>query len=328
MGKSSGFRWEDLSETLGEGQAEVLIEKLGLIQAGETETRCMVFCPFHNNKHDPAATFDKSNGYFWCFNSGCSKRMPLIDLVQELKNWDFMTSKRFIKRHQGERKSLDEMLKEVYASKEELPEFPADTLKKMQDFYNGYTVVKDYVKSRGITEKTAEHFGLGYDPKRKMVITPVFDTDKRCVGIVGRTIMGQKRFQNSKNLPARKTLFNIQNAKYAGSDTLILVESNFDALRIHQAGYPNVCATLGGTFSEYHLTQLNRHFNKLILMIDGDDAGQKFAETITKKVRKTGVSVWKGKYSEGELFPHGAKDASDCTDKEIAWMIRNADLSI
>ena len=111
MGKNSNFRWEDVSETLGDGQAEVIAEKIGLIQDGETETRLMVYCPFHNNKHDPAATFDKSNGYFWCFNSGCAKRMHLIELIQELKNWDFMTSKRFIKRHAGEKKSIEEAIK-------------------------------------------------------------------------------------------------------------------------------------------------------------------------------------------------------------------------
>lgn len=85
------------------------------------------------------------------------------------------------------------------------------------------------------------HFDLGYSKNMDMVTVPVHSPDGTPIGLVGRSIKG-KSFKNSTNLPKSKTLFNIHRAKKIG-DHVIVVESSFDAIRVHQAGFPNVVAT-------------------------------------------------------------------------------------
>lgn len=326
-------RWDSLQrgETnqnpLTEGQVENILNDLGIDIEGETDSHYLIFCPFHSNHHTPAATVSITTGYMYCWGGSCSVRMRLVDVIKEIRGWDTMRSLRFIEKNATESKPIDQVLEEIYATDNELPTFPEETLAKMQEFYRDSKEVQEYVASRKINSQTAEYFGLGYDPHRKMVCTPMRSTDKKLVGVIGRSIV-EKRFKNSTNLPTKKSLFNIQNAKRAGSESVVIVESNFDAIRVHQSGYPSVVATLGGTFSKYHLTQINRSFNRVILGVDADEAGQTFASRIASQVRKVGCSVYQARHSEGELFPHDAKDFGDCSDKEIAWMIRNASLFV
>ena len=153
-----------------------------------------------------------------------------------------------------------------------------------------------------------------------MVIVPVYSPDGLPVGLVGRSI-SEKKFKNSTNLPRSKTMFNIHRAKKIGSQ-VIVVESTFDAIRVHQAGFPNVVATLGGHISHDNLNLLNRYFNRIILMTDADLAGRELGMTIANKLRNKDI-LW-ASHSYGKIYPNNAKDAGDMTDQEIATCIKNS----
>ena len=310
------------------GQVQAILDALGLITPSETETNFLVFCPFHRNIHTPALSISKESGLFLCYSGACNERGRMLDFVRKVKDWNTLQSMRFIEQHVTAPKTAEQVLDEIYATHGEMPEFSKSLIEQFQSNYRDSDDAQNYiVGQRHITERSAKHFGIGYDSTRRMTIVPMYDTDSRPIGVIGRSIEG-KQFKNSKNLPSRKSLFNIQNAKRAGSDNLILVESSFDAIRVHQAGYPNVCATLGSFFTKYHLTQINRHFNNVIIMVDADKPGMKFAEKIAEESRKTGLSAKRGRHSEAELFPHGAKDCGEMNDREIAWCIRNSDLML
>jgi DNA primase len=165
-----------------------------------------------------------------------------------------------------------------------------------------------------------KHFQLGYSPSMEMVTTPVHSPDSIPIGIVGRSITG-KSFKNSTNLPKSKTLFNIHRAKKIG-DQVIVVESNFDAIRIHQAGFPNVVATLGGFLSTEQHNILNRYFNRITIMTDADKAGRDLGYSISSKLRNKDI-LW-ASYSYGKIYQHDAKDAGDLADEEISLCIKNA----
>lgn len=70
-------------------------------------------------------------------------------------------------------------------------------------------------------------------------------------------------------MPIAKVWFNLNRAKRQ-SGTVIIVEAAFDAMRIHQAGYPNVIAILGGNVSKYKMELLNTYFDTIIIMTDND----------------------------------------------------------
>lgn len=326
-------RWASKTR-MNEGQVERVLYELGLSVSSEHDTHYMVYCPFHFNNTSPAATVAKETGYFWCFNGACAQRMKMIDLVRKLTRCDEMHAMRFVEKQRGEERPLTERLKEIAAKEKDLPVFDQEALEYFQEMFWEHERPQEYFAFRGLNEYSAKYFGMGYDPDRDMIMTPMYSTDKKCVGVIGRSIAG-KEFKNSVDLPTFKTLFNIQNAKRAGEDTLILVESNFDAIRIHQAGFKNVCATLGGSFSDYHMTQIYRSFNRVILMTDDDEPGKKFGQKIAKKCRRAGIGCYRGKYDEYNLFPNGAKDVNDMRDgvllvddQDILRCIKNADIVV
>lgn len=309
------------------GQVELILADLGISISSESDTHYSVFCPFHFNSTTTAATVAKETGYFYCFNGACSKRMPLVDLISRLKHWDTMQTLRYVEKHETEQISVQDRIKEIHAKKDELPSMPPEILEAMQEEYWKSEAAQAYMESRGINEYSTKFFGMGFDPGINMVCTPMFSIDGNPVGVIKRSI-NSKDFKNSPGLPTKTTLFNIHNARRHGSDTLILTESNFDAIRVHQSGHPNVCATLGGTFSDYHISQIYRNFSNLLLMTDDDEPGIKFAKRITAKARKYGLAVYRGRYNEYELFPRGAKDACSegVSDREISHCITNASI--
>lgn len=306
------------------GQVGRMLDKIGLPHQVEDDTHFMILCPFHANYHSAACSVAKDTGYFLCFNASCGARGEFTTLVEHVKGWDTFRVLRFVQNHKGDERTFEEVMKEVYAASDELKEFDPEIFSKMRKAFHDHPEARDYMHWRGFNDDTLEYFQVGYDPNRGMIMVPMFDTDSRCVGVIGRSIR-EKRFKNSKDLPTKKTLFNINNAKKAGVDRLVLVESSFDAMRIHQAGFPNVCATLGGTYSDYHVTQVQRHFDYLVSMIDNDTAGLAFHERIAKKTKRARVGVYRGAYSGTEFLPNGAKDVCD-QDQEGNLLVSEADI--
>ena len=216
--------------------------------------------------------------------------------------------------------NFDDLISDMLSDKPEFEEFSQDTLDRLHIDLAGSKQAKDYLESRGINIDSMKYFGLGYSSSMNMVITPVHSPDGTPIGLVGRSIEG-KSFKNSSNLPKSKTLFNIHRAKKIG-DHVIVVESNFDAIRIHQAGFPNVVAVLGGFLSSDQQHLLNRYFNRITIMTDADKAGRELGFSIANKL-KTKDILW-ASYEYGKIYPHEAKDAGDMTDEEIKQCIKNA----
>jgi DNA primase len=204
--------------------------------------------------------------------------------------------------------------------KPDFVEFPQDKLDSMHEELNSSEVAKEYFKSRGIEKESMEYFKLGFSAKQNMVIVPVHSPDGKPVGLVGRSI-SEKKFKNSTNLPRSKTMFNIHRAKKIG-DHVIIVESSFDAIKVHQSGFPNVVATLGGHISNENLMLLNRYFNKITIMTDADQAGRELGMSIANKLRYKNI-LW-ASFDYGKIYPHEAKDAGDMTEQEIKTCIKNA----
>lgn len=216
--------------------------------------------------------------------------------------------------------NFDELLADAMQDKPAFVEFPKDTLSKLYTDLISTTAGKEYFQSRGINQQSIIDFGLGYSQNMGMVTVPVHSPDGMPIGIVGRSIEG-KSFKNSTNLPKSKTLFNVHRAKKIG-EHVIIVESSFDAIRVHQAGFPNVVATLGGFLSTEQHHILNRSFNKITIMTDADLAGRELGLSISNKLKNKDL-LW-ASYEYGKIYPHDAKDVGDMTDEEIKTCIKNA----
>jgi DNA primase len=298
-----------------------ILKSIGLEIVGETNNDFLCYCPFHSNRHTSSFSVSREKGAFICFNPSCGEAGTLLELVKRTMHKNDFEAMRYISSKETEAlENFDELLNDAMSDTPMFEEFPQETLVKLNDDLVTEWKAQKYFESRGINMSSGKYFNLGYSKNMDMVTVPVHSPDGMPIGIVGRSIEG-KSFKNSTNLPKSKTLFNVHRAKKIG-DHVIVVESSFDAIRIHQAGFPNVVATLGGFLSteQHHL--LNRYFNRITIMTDADLAGRELGLSIANKLRMKDI-LWSS-YSYGKIYPHDAKDAGDMTDEEIKTCIKNA----
>ena len=298
-----------------------ILQELGLKVVGETSNDFLCYCPFHSNRHTSSFSVSREKGAYICFNPSCGEAGTLVELIKKLMHKNDFEAMRFIYSQEQEMvDSFDALLNEALEYKPDFTEFPQETLDNLYNELGSSDTAKDYLKSRGINEDSMHYFKLGYSTNQDMVIVPVHAPDGMPIGLVGRATK-EKKFKNSTNLAKSKTMFNIHRAKKIG-DNVIIVESSFDAIRVHQAGFPNVVATLGGHISSDQIGMLNRYFSKLTIMTDADQAGRDLGMNISYKLR--GKDILWASSSYGKIYPHEAKDVGDLTDDEIRTCIKNA----
>lgn len=339
MARSGSNAWDDDYEIYSPSQVEGILEYCNIEVVSDTFTHFLAYCPFHGNTDTPAFAVDKNKGLWHCFNPSCEYSGKLVDLILKTKGDNLFQALRKINYYKThDTTPFADRMAEALAKPVEFTPFPQDALDRMKDAFPnspGHT----YMMGRGFEDEVLDYFDIGYSAKQNMVAVPMHDPSGNPIGIIGRSIV-DKTFKNSTGLPKAKTMWNFHRARKTGG-TLILTEASFDAMRVHQAGYPNVGALLGGHVSDWHLAQIDRNFSKIIYMTDfdpkqyrpncrmcgykkcvGHRPGRDLARSIIHKLPNK-KHMW-GAYDDKAVFPHGAKDASDMTDDEIRQCLRNA----
>jgi len=311
-----------LDTVFDEYQVREIIESLGVRVQGDTRTDFICYCPFHSNSYSPAFTISKETGLYKCHNPSCTAHRGgnMVKLMALLGGIEPMLAKRMILKGSFEnKKSLADRVIELQDNSD--LKFIEDSLVQFMEegFWNS-SRAQDYMNSRGISNETCKVFRVGYDKKSDMVLTPIFDPKGNPLGFNGRTIEG-KRFRLSKDLPRNEVLFNLHNAKTHGG-TAIVCESQFDVMKMHEAGFPNGVCFLGSSISDRQIYLLQRYFNRVIIMTDSDPAGRSAGHNLSQKLR--GIHVEWAIWDWGVVYPHDAKDVGDMTLEEINHCIRNS----
>ena len=308
-----------LLETYSPSHMRAIVRQLGLHVVSETSNDFLCLCPFHGNRHTPSFSVSHQKGLYLCFNPSCGASGTIVELVKNISHRNEYEALRFIMSAQpSSAQNFEEELAEILDEKPEYADFDQNVLDRLHSQMDDR--VRSYLNSRGINDESIDYFKLGYSASQDMVIVPVHSPDGVPVGLVGRSVEG-KSFKNSTGLPRNKTMFNIHRAKRMGG-AVVIVESSFDAIRVHQSGYPNVVATLGGSMSKINLNNLNRNFSKIIIMTDADQAGRDLGKLIANTL-KTKEILW-AHYSNDILYPHDAKDVGDMTEEEVRICIENS----
>jgi DNA primase len=115
------------------------------------------------------------------------------------------------------------------------------------------------------------------------VMFPIHNERGQPVGFGGRVLPGEdssfgKYFNSHENAVFHKSrlLYALNHARDAmkPTETAIVVEGYTDCITAHQAGLKNVVATLGTALTEMQVTTIKRFARKVVLVYDGDQAGQ------------------------------------------------------
>jgi DNA primase len=124
-----------------------------------------------------------------------------------------------------------------------------------------------------------------YDSFRNRLIFPICDDLGQPIAFGGRQIdpADDPKYLNSAESPLfhkSSALYGIHVAKRAIIDSrqAIVVEGYVDAIACHQAGIGNVVATLGTALTREHARKLANLCESVVLVFDGDEAGQKAAD--------------------------------------------------
>ncbi len=140
-----------------------------------------------------------------------------------------------------------------------------------------------YGTDRGFSPGILEQFGAGFCQSKGMFadrfVFELHDAQGRLVGYAGRSIDdSDPKYllpSSKKGFQKRHLLWNFhREMKEIGPDeAVVIVEGFFDALRVKEVGYPCI-ALLGSSLTEEQEELITNYFNRVILLLDGDEAGR------------------------------------------------------
>ena len=295
-------RRQEPSRIYTEEQVRRVILSSGATIEGEVGTDFLVFCPFHPNFRTPAGEVDKEKGTFFCFS--CRHICSLTEYVEKVSGKTFFQAERLIKSMEQD-VDISALLNKTLEVKPEFVPFDEVMVRRLHAQAMESPRALRYFEGRQINTSSMDKFLLGYSDKQDMVTVPVHSPDgKILVGFVGRSVEG-KEFKNTPGLPKSKVLFNLHRArKY---DSVFVVESSFDAIRLDQNGLGAV-ATLGANVSTQQLELMKKYFNSVIVVADNDEAGKKMQERVLTRLQNRAIIV---------SLPSRFKDIGDMTDSDI-----------
>jgi DNA primase len=146
-----------------------------------------------------------------------------------------------------------------------------------------------YVRSRGLSDATAKHFGVGFFPGKGSMssrcVVPIHNEKGELIAYAGRAIDAtEPKYKLPAGFHKNQVLYNLHRAVEVGERGLIVVEGFFDAISVSQAGYPFVVALMGCSLSDEQERLLISHTDQVVILLDGDEAGRAGAESIAARL--------------------------------------------
>ena len=137
----------------------------------------------------------------------------------------------------------------------------------------------------GLIKPSKDGRGDGYDTFRNRLTFPIYDATGRPIAFGGRRLRDEDdpKYLNSPESPLfdkSATLFGLHLAArpIQKVSVAVVTEGYTDVIACHQAGVTNVVATLGTALTPKHARVLQRLCSRVVLLFDGDEAGERAAE--------------------------------------------------
>lgn len=175
----------------------------------------------------------------------------------------------------------------------------------------------DGMTSSGYTGEELEKAGLviarargkgWYDRFRGRALFPIFEATGRLVGFGARR-MGddpdQPKYINSPDsliYNKSRVLYGLYQAKEAvrKEGYALFVEGYADVISLHQAGVETAVATCGTAMAKEHTRLISRFTNRVVLVFDSDEAGERATERGIDVLIEGGLDVSVARLPDGE----------------------------
>jgi 5S rRNA maturation endonuclease (ribonuclease M5) len=236
-----------------------------------------IICPLHD-EHRPSCSINVDTGKWICF-AGCGAG-DLQLLVKLMRKTTASEARTFVEQHGMYRiPTPSDLFKHVVVDEDKpLPEIPFP-------FEKGR--VPKWVYKRGINKESLIRWEAGVDDKAGLAL-PVRDANQRMVGWVLRQRVAEPKYLYYPGMKKSKVLFG-QHLLPEHVDVLYVVEGSLDAISLDQYGY-SVVSLLGSMISAAQVNLLrNIKADKIVLVLDNDEAGQKGTKKGLTQLREYGI---------------------------------------
>ena len=272
--------------------------------------QCFGPCPLHGGDNPTAFRVNLTHNIWNCFTA-CGGG-DTVELVRKIENCSYAEAARILK-------TLSTANALYTIAKPPLPNNNTFRPFKRRISLNPQTAFLQDKKR--ISIDSARRFEAGIANRsaflKGTVAVRLHDLGGQPIGYCGRrldpneiTAWGKWRFP--RHLPKNRILYNAHRAIAHRKSGVILVECPWSAMRLSQAGCPNVVSLLGTSLSPVQSDWL-LVAPSVLVMLDGDDTGRKAAASIVEKLGgKTETFVYQ--------LPDGL-DPDDLSDVDLKMIV-------
>ncbi len=153
-----------------------------------------------------------------------------------------------------------------------------------------------WVKESGLVKRSKNRDSY-YDLFRDRIIFPILDYQGNVLGFGGRAVGDAvPKYLNSPETEIyvkRHHLFGLYQARETirRCNEVILVEGYLDCLKLHQHGIQQTVASLGTAFTREQALLLRRYAENVMVLYDGDEAGQRETLRAVDLLAEQGLNV-------------------------------------
>lgn len=296
-----------------EGDVESAINRLG-IEGDQRNNEIIATCPMHEHitgKADtnPSWSINIDTGVHHCFS--CSYRGTLVGLVADVLEVSWDDAKLWLRQYTTldltKTVSLLESYKESYVA-------PSKVVPMTEARLAVYDVPPKWaLDARDLTADACAKYRVKWDSQTNSWITPIRDPYTHALWGWQEKGQGNRYFKNRPpGVLKSQTLFGID-AVEPPYNTVIVVESPLDVVKLSSWGWNGGLATFGALLSQ---TQLNilRDF-RVMFAFDNpsvDSAGMKASQEAMKSARKNGIECSFFNYDHTDK-----KDIGDMSNEEF-----------
>ncbi len=282
-------------------------------------------CPFHDD-NEPSLSVSSEKQIFKCFSCGASGNV--FTFLMDYEHLSFLESVKKISTLAGINVDIDtkptnpqeKVFLEIYEQAQKLyrnnivAKEGAKALKYLKNrgldeetinyFEIGLALNKqpvgEYLQAKKFAPKDLENCGLinenGYDIFQDRIMFPIHNSNGRLVAYSGRLFeeRDDSKYINTKEtiiFKKSEVLYNYHRVRdmMRQEKELILLEGYMDVISLYQQGIKNTVASMGTAFTIQQARLIKKLTNQVIILYDGDEAGERATLATIEELRKVGI---------------------------------------